>query len=151
MSQDTARVDAEQQLDLVDPARVQRGEVKDEPVIVSGVELIPHGLRAMGIEVVPDDVNATLGVVKCHLLHEGDKVDLRAPVSATPKDAPGVHVHGGDEGLCAVADVLELATSRTSEPVRIFVCGHSMTKRSMNATQDKHRCGGQGGDAANSG
>ena len=43
------------------------------------------------------------------------------------------------------------AMSDKHEPVRIFVCGHSMTKRSMNATQDKHRCGGQGGDAANSG
>lgn len=56
---------------------------------------------------------ATLGVGECHLLHEGDKVGLRAPVSGTPKDARRVHVHGGDEGLCAVPDVLELATSRT--------------------------------------
>ena len=33
----------------------------------------------------------------------------------------------------------------------ILCARHSMTTRSMNATQDKHRCGGQGGAAANSG
>ena len=33
----------------------------------------------------------------------------------------------------------------------ILCARHSMTTRSMNATQDKHRYGGQGGAAANSG
>ncbi len=119
MAQDAARVDAEQPLDLVDPARVQRGEVKDEPVIVSGVEFIPHGLRAVGIEVVLDDVNATLGVGPRKLLHEGHEVGLRAPICTTPKDAPGVqHVDGGDEGLCAVADVLELVVGQQLQALR---------------------------------
>jgi hypothetical protein len=53
VAQDPARVDTEQQLDLVDPARMQRREVKDKPLIVAGVELIPYSLRAVGVEVVP--------------------------------------------------------------------------------------------------
>ena len=62
MAQDAASVDAEEQLDLVDPAGVNRGEVEDELVIVSGVEIIPHGLRAVGVQVVPHTVHLPLGV-----------------------------------------------------------------------------------------
>src|SRR5665213_4563799 len=114
MAQDAARVDAEQQLDLVDPTGVNWREVKDEPVIVSGVEIIPHGLLAMGVQVVPHDVHAALGVGLCHLFHEGHEIDLGAPIGATAQDASGVHVHGSDEGLRAVADVLELTATCTT-------------------------------------
>jgi hypothetical protein len=49
MAQDAARVDAKQQLDLVDPARMNGREVKDESLIVSGIEVVPYGLRAVGV------------------------------------------------------------------------------------------------------
>ena len=37
------------------------GEVEDEPVTVPGVEIVPHGLRAMGVQVVPHYVHLPLG------------------------------------------------------------------------------------------
>ena len=47
----------------------------------------------------------------------------------------------------AVPCIIEIASP--DEPVRNFVCeAFSMTTRSMNATQDEDRCGGQGGAAA---
>ena len=124
MAQDAARVDAKQQLDLVDPARMNGREVKDESLIVSGVEIIPHGLRAVGVQVVPHAVHAALGVGLCDLLHEGHEIDLGAPIGATAQDASGVHVHGSDEGLRVVADVLELTATCTTwhwRPVRCCI------------------------------
>jgi hypothetical protein len=103
MAQDTARIDAEHQLDLIDPAGVDRREVKDEPVIMSGVEGLPYGLRAVSVQVVPHDVYPTLAVGLRDLLHKGHEVDLGAPIRATAQDASGVHVHGRDQGLGAVA------------------------------------------------
>ena len=37
MAQNAARVDAKQQFDLIDPACMQRREVKDESLIMSGI------------------------------------------------------------------------------------------------------------------
>src|SRR6516225_9172901 len=55
VAQDTARVDAKQQFDLVDPTGVQGREVKDEAPPVPGVEVVPHRLRAVRVQVVPYD------------------------------------------------------------------------------------------------
>lgn len=113
VAQDAASVDAEQQLDLVDPTGMDRREVKDEPVMVSGVELIPHGLRAVGVQVVPHDMYAALGVGQRDLLHEGHQIGLGTTIGATAQNAPGVHVHGSDQGLGAVANVFKLAPTQS--------------------------------------
>lgn len=79
---------------LVDPAGVQRREVKRKPSIVPGIEIFPHGLRPVRVEVVPHDVDTTLGVSPRDLLHEGHEIGLCTPVLATAEDATGVHVEG---------------------------------------------------------
>jgi hypothetical protein len=79
VSQGAARVDGEQQLDLIDPACVQWREVKDKPPIVPGIELIPDGLRTVGAQAIPHDVHPALGVGLRHLLHEGHEVSLGGP------------------------------------------------------------------------
>ena len=70
-------------------------------------------LAWMGVRVVPDDVHLPLGVGLRELLHEGHQVGLGAPVGVTAQGASGVHVHGGDQGLSAVADVLEFAPTQS--------------------------------------
>jgi len=42
------------------------------------------------------------------------EVGLRAPICAIADDPTRVHVHGGDGGLCAVADVFEFSATRTT-------------------------------------
>lgn len=113
VTQDPSRVDTEQQLDLVDPARMQWREVKDKPLIVAGVELIPYSLRAVGVEVVPHDVHPALGIGLRDLLHKGHEIGLGTPIRATADDTPRVHIQRGGEGLRAVADVFKLAAPRT--------------------------------------
>jgi hypothetical protein len=110
MAQDAARVNAKEQLDLIHPTGVQRGEVEDESPIVPCIEIIPHGLGAMGVEVVPHDVHGTFRIGQCDLLHERHEIVLRAPIGATAKNSSRVHIHRGDEGLRTVADVLEFTT-----------------------------------------
>ena len=88
MTQDAARIDAEQQFDLIDPTRMEWGEVEDEPVAVARIEIGPDLLCAVSIEVVPHAMHAASGVGLRDLLHEGNEIILRAPRSASADDAP---------------------------------------------------------------
>jgi hypothetical protein len=58
VAQHPERVAGKPQIDLIDPARVQRGEVEVKPLIVPRVERLPDGPRAMRVQVVPNDAKA---------------------------------------------------------------------------------------------
>ena len=123
MSQHAPSVDAKQQLDLIDPTGVQRREVEDESLLVPDVEIVPHGLRTMCVEVIPNDVHRALGVDQRNLLHKGHEIVLRAPICGTADDPSRMHIHRRNERLRAVADVLELAapcTTRSRRAIRVL-------------------------------
>lgn len=113
-----ARVDAEEQLDLVDPAGMQRREVHDEAPAVTGIELIPHGVRAMRVQVVPDDVHGAPRVRAGDPLHERHEVALGAPLGAAGDDPPRVRIERRRQRLRAVSNVSEPAPTRVTGPRR---------------------------------
>ena len=59
--QDPLRENPEQQLDLVHPGGVEGREMKPETPTVPLVEGLPDS-GAMGVEIVPDDVDGLVGV-----------------------------------------------------------------------------------------
>lgn len=54
MAQHPVCIAGKPQFDLIDQARVQRGEVEMKPLIVPRIELLPDSLSAMRLEVVPN-------------------------------------------------------------------------------------------------
>ncbi|CAB3775276.1 hypothetical protein LMG29542_08658 [Paraburkholderia humisilvae] len=53
MAQHPARIAGNPQFDLIDPARMQRGEVRVKSLFVPRVERLPESLSTMRVEVVP--------------------------------------------------------------------------------------------------
>ena len=64
--------DAEENLDLVDPGRMQGCVNKAESIAVSSIESLPASVFSveMDIEVVPDDVDFLSRIVPRYRLHE---------------------------------------------------------------------------------
>jgi len=88
MSQALTVHDAEEQLHLVDPRRVLGRVVEDKALIIAAVELQP-ALRwtvEVDVEVVPDDVNGSLGVLSGDLAHEAHQVLALTCLAASRHD-----------------------------------------------------------------
>ena len=83
VAQDAAGIDAEQQLDQVDPAGVDGGEMEDEPVMVPGVEIVPHGLRATGVQVF-----SSAAQLESTLLHYASTYNNNIPQRALRHRSP---------------------------------------------------------------
>ena len=106
VAQDAPSVDAEQQLDLVDPGGMQGGEMKLETAIVPLVEFLPNA-GTVRIQVIPDDVDDLLRPSRSDLFHESQEVGLRAGVAAMGEATSRMNIQGRKESLGAVANVLK--------------------------------------------
>src|SRR5260370_41860251 len=95
------------------------GVVKDEASAVATGESrpAPRGAVEVDIEVVPDDVDRSLRILRGDLAHEPQQV-LALPRRAADRDAlPGAHIKGRNDGPRAVPWGLPVPTrpaSRTS-------------------------------------
>jgi hypothetical protein len=114
VAQDTPRINAEEQFDLVHPTGVKWGEVKMKAVAMTGVKIVPDRFRRMRIEIVPDDVDRLFGVNLGDHLHEFHQVGLRPPITASADHTAGVNVESGDQSLCAVPNVLEFPSPKSA-------------------------------------
>src|SRR5882724_12568083 len=89
--QHTTREDAEPDLNLVDPRRVQRRVEESEAIAMTEVERLP--CRAvMDVEVVPDDGDVARRVLLSDALHEAHQVDRLASLGALTEHVAGVRI-----------------------------------------------------------
>src|SRR5688500_7867891 len=99
----------EPELDLVEPGRVGRSEVKTDVGVMS--EEVANALRLMGREVVDDDVDlATSGLASDDVAEEGDEFLGRVARRSFAEHLAALGVQSGVEGECAVAEVFESVT-----------------------------------------
>src|SRR5216684_7357170 len=80
------------------------------------VELLPHGVCAMRIQIVPDDMHLFARVRVRHALHEGHQIVLRAPLAAAPQHLSGMNIERGNQRLGAMTDIFKLTTTQPSRP-----------------------------------
>ena len=66
----------------------------------------------MRVQVVPNDVYLFVRDRERHALHEGDQVNLGAPVAAFCQRLAAVDIQCGDQRLSAMADVFEFTTTQ---------------------------------------
>jgi len=103
--------------------------VKDEASAVTTVESrpAPRGAVAVDIEVVPDDVDRSLGVLRGDSAREPPQILALARPAARRNDLPCANIEGRDGGLRAVPFVLPFPTradedDEPSRRVRSTVC-----------------------------
>src|ERR1700674_3514405 len=104
------------------------GEVKDEASAVAAVESrpAPRGAVAVDVEVVPDDVDWALGILRGDCAHEALQVLARPPRAAGRDDLPGAHIERRDDRLSAVPCVLPFPARTAAGPARPPVVGEAM-------------------------
>src|SRR5471032_2703325 len=99
---------------------MQRGEVEVKPLTMPRVECLPHGLGAMRIQIIPDDMHLFARVRARHALHEGHQIVLRAPLAAAPKHLSGMNIERGNRRQGAMTDIFKLTTTQSPRPARGF-------------------------------
>src|SRR6266852_9349103 len=89
--------------------------MKDEASAVTTVESRPasRGAVAVDIEVVPDDVDRSLGILRGDHAHEPHQVLAFARRAAGGDDRPGAYIKGRNDGPRAVPFVLPFPTRAT--------------------------------------
>ena len=110
VAKDTALKDAEPDLDLVDPGRMQRGVDEAEAMPVFSIEPRPARVAPLvvQVEVVPDDVDAAPLVTLCERVHEGQqRTRIAVPNDAT-EHRSRADVERSEQRACTATAVLEL-------------------------------------------
>ena len=89
--------------------RLQGADLSLYPKILLQAAVAGHAFREMDVEVVADDVPADIaGSAREQILEEAGKVLLGTTLADRALNLPGGDVEAGDQGLGAVAAVLEL-------------------------------------------
>src|SRR5260370_38098992 len=80
------------------------------------VECLPHGVCAMRIQIVPDDMHLFARVRVRHALHEVHQIVLRAPLAAAPQHMSSMNIDHGNQSLCAMTDIFKLKSTLPTRP-----------------------------------
>src|SRR6202158_1176040 len=95
-----------------------RGVVKDEGSAVTAVEArpAPRGTVEVDIEVIPDDVDRSLGILRRDRAHEAPQVLGLPRRAAGRNDVPDAHIEGREDRLRAVPPVFPFPTRAAAWP-----------------------------------
>ena len=102
--------DGEPDLDLIEPGGLGRSEVELHVWVPLKPAII---LRLMGIEIVEDDVDGGVRIVREDIVHEIEEFDPAATILVGGGDLAGRHFKGRKEGRSAIALIVMTMTRQS--------------------------------------